>query len=163
MQMDRDGTGVSLVIMEIGAGWPDFTSAEHAPNSVVEAQLESETPEAFAARVTHRLTSLDGPLLSGLIATNGNMDPASVRLRAELARAACETMASAEGGELLLVADESAEDDVRHGLMALAGTLCGDLVGDNVSVRVRFPGTRSDSGVVRKAPRASADDLVAEG
>lgn len=156
MDMDYDETGVSLVVMEAGAGWPDLAGAHHAPNAVVEAQLANESPPDFQARVAHRMGSLDGPLAFGLIATNGNMDPDSVDARSRIARAACAQMASAEGGELLLVADETAADDVRHGLMALAG----ELVGDNVSVRVRFPQTRSDSGVVPTAPVAAAAEPV---
>ncbi len=157
MEMDNDETGVSLVVMEVGAGWPEMAGADHAPNSVVEAQLAGETSADFEARVTHRILSLDGPLRFGLIASNGNMDPAFARMRSQIARVACRCMAQAEGGELLLVADEQADDATRHGLMALAGTLCGEI--DNVSVRVRFPGTRSDSGVVRTAPVAAAAEL----
>jgi hypothetical protein len=160
MDMDSDETRVSLIVMEAGAGWPEMTGAHHAPNSVVEAQLAGEAPEDFAARVKHRMSSLDGPIVFGLIATNGNMDPAALELREDIARAACRHMASAEGGELLLVADESVADGVRHGLMALAGALCGELAGDNVSVRVRFPETRSESGVVPTAP--VVEPVVAE-
>ncbi len=151
MDMDNDETRVSLVVMEAGAGWPEMAGGHHAPNSVIEAQLPSEAPDHFLTRVKHRMETLDGPIAFGLIATNGNMDPESVDMRARIARATCSQMASAEGGELLLVADESAADNVRHGLMALAG----ELVGDNVSVRVRFPQTRSDSGLVPKAPVAA--------
>jgi len=160
MDMDSDETRVSLVVMEAGAGWPEMAGAHHAPNSVVEAQLAGEPPADFAGRVKHRMGSLDGPIVFGLIATNGSMDAASVELREDIARAACRHMASAEGGELLLVADESVADDVRHSLMALAGGLCGELAGDNVSVRVRFPETRIDSGLVPTAP--VAEPVVAE-
>lgn len=160
MDMDCDETRVSLVVMEVGAGWPELDGAQHAPNSVVEAQLAGEAPEEFAARVLHRIESLDGPIVFGLVASNGNMDPASLRARKDVASAACRHMAAAEGGELLLVADESAADTVRHGLMELAGALCG-VAGDGVAVRVRFPETRSDSGVVPKA-RVAVDSLAAE-
>jgi len=165
MHMDYDEPGVSLVVMEAGASWPDWVGAHHAMNSVVEAQPASELPEDFAARVTHRLMTLDprsGPLVSGLIATNGDMDPASVRMRAQIARSACSAMASARGGELLLVTDERVADEVRHGLMSLAGTLCGELAGSDVSVRVRFPEARSESGVIRRAPVVAPDVLLAE-
>lgn len=160
--MDSDETSVSLVVMEVGAGWPEMAGAQHAPNSVVEAQLVGEAPEEFEARVTHRIESLDGPLVFGLIASNGNMDAVSVQTRAQIAREACRHMAAAKGGELLLVADEGVRDDVRHGLMSLAGALCGELGSDNVSVRVRFPETRAESGVVPKAPVAVVEPPLAE-
>ena len=59
----------------------------------------------------------------------------------------------------MLAGDVTASEDVRHVLFTLAGTLCDDLRGTQVSVRVRFDTVRPAPGAsgVRKsvAPPAS--------
>ena len=49
---------MSIVVLEAGAAWPAWLTEYQrlAPNAVVIAQARTEEPEAFRARVVHRIT-----------------------------------------------------------------------------------------------------------
>ena len=67
-------------------------------------------------------------------------------------------------GELVLAAHANADAEQRHELFALAGTLCDELGGTEVTVRVRFGSGRPESGVsgVMKSVAPGANPDAAE-
>lgn len=161
--MLNDETGVALVALEAGASWPAWLGKPHprTPNTVVEAQLAEETPEEYATRVLHRIARGDlgtGGLKMGLVATNGDNSGEALIARANIARALCAAMNRDGGGELLLVADGNVEDESRHGLLALAGTLIDELGGRSVNVRVRF--REPQSGVMRRVAKVGLEPAL---
>jgi hypothetical protein len=153
-----DETGVALVALEAGASWPSWLGKPHprTPNTVVEAQLVEESAGEYATRVLHRVArggAGTGPLKLGLIATNGDSSEAATAARSKIARGLCAAMNQNGGGELLLVADGTMTEDARHSLLALAGTLIDQLGFGGVGVRVRFPDTERESGVMPRVAR----------
>jgi hypothetical protein len=149
MQEPSEGDA-SLVVVEAGAKWPTCAGEyqQTQPNSVVEIQAESESGAAFVARVRRRIAALRtrGNVRVGLLAANGEVDRAAKHAKYELARVLARALEGS--GELVLTASLASGDaeSLRHELFALAGALCDELKGDNVSVSVRFSDAR-ESGM----------------
>ena len=143
---------LSVVVLELGASWPPWLAEyqKHAPNSVVIAQSAGEPSPAFAQRIARKadeIGSHDAIIHAGLLVSNGALDAESVGARELICSHLLRLMVQKQRGELVLAADMTAGDDVRHELFALAGTLCDDLRGSAVSVRVRFDTIRPPSAV----------------
>jgi hypothetical protein len=94
----------------------------------------------------------------GLLLSNGRTDDASVDARYRMARAVLRSMSDAGVGELLLAAEAHLGDEARHQLFALAGTLCDELYGADLSVRVRFYVRHPSSGTIRLSDVGSNDE-----
>ena len=156
---------LSVVVLELGSSWPPWLAEyqKHAPNSVVVAQSAGESSASFAQRIarkTDELGSHDAVIHAGLLVSNGALDAESVAARELICSHLLHLMIQKQHGELVLAADVTAGDDVRHELFALAGTLCDDLRGSEVSVRVRFDSVRPTnavSGVMKTVPSAAGD------
>ena len=161
---------ISLIVLEFGASWPAWLADRQrdTPNAVIEAQAASESATEFAVRVIRRVEALGSRrrfARLAVIATNGETDEESIAARYRIARAMLHTMANLDAagagtdaaGELVLAAD--AGDEARHGLFALAGTLCDELRGNtNLGVSVRFSQDDLSSRTVRSV-RPSAPDF----
>ena len=167
-----DETLLSVVVLELGSSWPPWLAEyqRHAPDSVVVAQSADEAPPDFAQRMgrkVHEIGSRDVAIHAGLLVCNGSLDVASVISRRLICMSLLELMIEKQRGELVLAADVSAGDDIRHELFALAGTLCDELRGGEVRVRVRFDSVRPAKGVsgVMKTvapPAAAAAEVGSE-
>ena len=70
-------------------------------------------------------------------------------------------MARSGNGEIVLTSD--GDDEVRQSLFALAGTLCEDLRGSELGVRVRFSEQQASSRTMRSVRPSSPDIAVSEG
>jgi hypothetical protein len=158
-----DEAMLSVVVLELGSAWPPWLVEyqQHAPNSVVIAQSADESGSNFALRITRKMDEIaarDLTIHAGLMVCNGRLDAASVVARERMCAALLRVMLQKQHGELVLAGDVTASEDVRHVLFTLAGTLCDDLRGTKVSVRVRFDSVRpapSVSGVMKSvAPPA---------
>jgi len=149
----------SMVVMEVGAIFPPFVAEyqKSAPNSLVEVQTTSESPAQFAQRVIRKLELVNGDLRVAIVAANAETHEDSAAARYRIARALLRVMAKRGSGEIVLTSD--ATDDVRQALFALAGTLCEDLRGTDLGVRVRFSGAGAESGTIRSV-RPSSPDLA---
>ena len=155
---------LSVVVLELGSAWPPWLVEyqQRAPNSVVIAQSADESGADFAQRIARKMdeiTSRDLAIHAGLRVCNGRLDPASVAARERMCGALLRVMLQKQHGELVLAGDVSASEDVRQVLFALAGTLCDELRGTQVSVRVRFDTVRpapGSSGVMKTVPATSA-------
>jgi hypothetical protein len=159
---------LSVVVLELGSTWPPWLGEyqKQAPNSVVIAQSAGESGAEFAQRITRKMDEIaarDALIHAGLLVCNGALDADSVAGRERICSALLHVMLQKQHGELVLAGDTTADDQLRHALFALAGTLCDELRGTKVSVRVRFdtvrpaPGT---SGVMKSVapPGDEADD-----
>jgi hypothetical protein len=156
---------LSIVVLEAGAAWPAWLTEYQrlAPNAVVIAEARSEAAESFEARVVHRVeeaTTHSGPRVRvGVMVLADPTNHAREPGRKNIARALLRAMGAAHEAELVLAGDSQELDASRHELFALAGTLCEELGGTHVSVRVRFTNTKS--GVMRVvAPSSPEVDVL---
>ncbi len=92
-----------LIVVELGADWPSAALAATSRACRVLVQDESESPAAFAVRVGEQLNGLQarGIALSGaVLSCNERLDEHARGARAQLARAAANSLARHRGGEL---------------------------------------------------------------
>ena len=160
---------LSVVVLELGSSWPPWLVEyqKHAPNSVVIAQSAGESGAEFAQRIARKMDEVgshDSVIHAGLLVSNGALDEASVAARERICSHLLRVMIQKQCGELVLAADVTAGDDIRHELFALAGTLCDDLRGSPVSVRVRFDTLRPSavSGVMKTAGSTEDTDAASK-
>jgi hypothetical protein len=158
-----DESLLSVVVLELGASWPPWLAEyqKHAPNSVVVAQSAGESSALFAQRIARKADEIgahEATIHAGLLVSNGALDAESVAARELICSHLLRLMIQKQRGELVLAADVTAGEDVRHELFALAGTLCDGLRGSEVSVRVRFDTIRpasAPSGVMKTVASSS--------
>jgi hypothetical protein len=152
-----DETLLSVIVLEFGSTWPPWLAEyqARAPNSMVIVQSADESAPIFVQRIGRKMDEIaarDAAIHAGLLVSNGALDTASIDARQAICAALLRVMLKKQRGELVLASDVTAGDDVRHQLFALAGTLCDELGGTKVSVRVRFDTIRpspSASGVMK--------------
>jgi hypothetical protein len=156
----------NFIVLELDASWPDWISelARDESAFIIEEQADDETADELSQRIVRRVHELAQqrlPLDVGLLLTNGTTDDASVDARYRMARAVLRSMSDAGAGELLLAAEAHIGDEARHQLFALAGTLCDELYGADLSVRVRFYTRAARSGTMPSMkPPGSNDEPV---
>lgn len=158
---------MSIVVLEAGATWPLWLTEYQriAPNAVVVAQDSAESAEAFGKRVVHRIAdaiSKSGSRVRvGVLVAASSRDEARAPMREGVARAILKALGSQQEAELVLASEGGEADPSRQELFTLAGTLCEELAGTSVNVRVRFTGK---SGVMRSvgSPAADADALASK-
>ena len=161
---------LSVVVLELGSSWPPWLVEyqKHAPNSLVIAQSADESGSDFALRITRKMDEIaarDLTIHAGLMVCNGRLDIASVQARERMCGALLRVMVQRQHGELVLAGDVTASEDVRHVLFTLAGTLCDDLRGTQVSVRVRFDTVRpapSTSSVMKSVAPPAAEPVTSD-
>jgi hypothetical protein len=153
----------SIVVMETGALFPSFVGEyqQSAPNSLVEVQMANESPAQFALRVIRKLDQVPLDLRAAIVATNGETHEECAAARYRIARAILRIMARSGNGEIVLTSD--GEDEVRQSLFALAGTLCEDLRGSELGVRVRFSERQASSRTMLSVRPSSPEIVLNEG
>jgi hypothetical protein len=153
---------MSIVVLEAGAAWPAWLTEYQklAPNAVVIAQAQSESCESLRTRVAHRV----GEALSddamrvrvGVIVAADVEGERRGEARESIARTLLQAMRTQSGeAELVLAGDNDDLEASRHELFALTGTLCEELGGSKVSVRVRF--SNAKSGIMRSVTPSTPD------
>ncbi|RYZ02785.1 MAG: hypothetical protein EOO73_30450 [Myxococcales bacterium] len=162
--LESSDDSMSIVVLEAGAAWPGWLAEYQrlAPNSVVIAQASAESPQSFQARVLSRVAeararSDAAHVRIGVLVAAHDPEQKRAELRRRVARSLVEAMspASAHDRELVLAGDSDDLNQSRHELFALAGTLCDELRGKRINVRVRF--TSAHSGVMRTVTPSSPD------
>jgi hypothetical protein len=155
---------MSIVVLEAGAAWPPWLTEYQrlAPNAVVIAQARSDAPDAFRSRVVHRIADATvgtgARVRVGVIVAGDSQDDARLALREQVARAILKAMGTGREAELVLAGDAQELEGPRHELFGLAGALCQELGGTNVSVKVRFSsGPHTKSGVMRTVTPSTPD------
>ena len=153
---------MSIVVLEAGAAWPPWLTEYQrlAPNAVVIAQAATESADSFQSRVLHRVAeaasgSSGARVRVGVIVSADSPTQERVALRQNVARGLLEAMGSGHEAELVLAGDSEELEASRQQLFELAGTLCEELGGSLVNVRVRF--SNSKSGVMRSVSPSSPD------
>jgi hypothetical protein len=153
---------MSIVVLEAGAAWPAWLTEYQklAPNAVVIAQARSESCESLGARVAHRVGEAlndDGVRVRVGVIVAADVDGESRgAARESIARTLIRAMRAQSGeADLVLAGDNDDLEASRHELFALTGTLCEELGGSKVSVRVRF--SNAKSGIMRSAAPSAPD------
>ena len=154
---------MSIVVLEAGAAWPPWLTEYQrlAPNAVVIAQAATESADFFQARVLHRVVDAvasngqHARVRVGVIVSVDSPAQERVVLRQNVARGLLKAMGTAHEAELVLAGDSEELEASRQQLFELAGTLCEELGGTSVNVRVRF--SNSKSGVMRSVAPSSPD------
>lgn len=157
---------MSIVVLEAGASWPSWLSEYQrlAPNAVVIAQAAAESAAGFESRVLHRIVeasvSGNGRIRVGVIVSADMGSESRLAMRQSVSRALIKAMGTSHEAELVLAGDSDELEASRHEMFALAGTLCEELGGSRVSVRVRF--SNGKSGVMRSVSPSNPeiDSLV---
>lgn len=147
-----------LVVVELGAEWPSAALGATSSTRRVLAQDESESPAAFAARVAEQLNGLQAggvSLSSAVLACSERLDNHAHGARAELARAAANSLARNRGGELELVATDRNEGRSRPALSALVSALSKEWQSAAVVAKLRF-GSESAEDQSVEEPSAEA-------
>lgn len=155
---------MSIVVLEAGAVWPPWLTEYQrlAPNAVVIAQAATESADLFQSRVLHRVAEAAATgkgvrvrVRVGVIVSVDSPTEERVMLRQNVARGLLKAMSTGHEAELVLAGDSEELEASRQQLFELAGTLCEELGGTRVNVRVRF--SNSKSGVMRAASPSSPD------
>jgi len=157
---------LSVVVLELGSTWPPWLAEyqAQAPNSMVIAQSADESAAIFAQRIQRKMDEIaarDVVIHAGLLVCNGVLDEATSQARQAISDSLVRVMLKKQRGELVLASDVTVGDAVRHQLFALAGTLCDELRGTRVSVRVRFDTLRPGpavSGVMKSVGAAASSE-----
>ncbi len=161
--LENSGDLMSIVVLEAGAAWPPWLSEYQrlAPNAVVIAQASAESSEVFEARVLHRIAEASQSkwlrVRVGVIVSADQDGQDRSGLRRNVARALLSAMGTSQEAELVLSGDSEELEASRHQLFALAGSLCEELSGTRINVRVRFASGRS--GVMRSVNPSSPELL----
>lgn len=163
--LENSGDLMSIVVLEAGAGWPTWLADYQrlAPNAVVIAQASAETSDVFESRVLHRIAEAASAkwlrVRVGVIVSADRPGHDRGALRRSVARALLKAMGTSQEAELVLAGDGEELDASRHELFELAGSLCEELGGALVNVRVRFTSARS--GVMRSVTSSSPELMPA--
>jgi hypothetical protein len=146
------GAAKCLVVVELGASCPAFVSDMRSDCWVHQQQAEESATE-FAERIVESVRGLGASArvaLAVLVCSDQAVPSPAARKRCGLGIA--DLLARSGEGELLLMANPGAGDQLRQELFELAETLCERLVGTAVGVRVRF--SELQSGIASARPVA---------
>jgi hypothetical protein len=148
MRKRTNGSGL-LIVVELGAEWPDSMKADAAIRRVI-AQLEGETPALFAERaastVDQGFTGRTGIQLATMaLSCNERIDEAADAARRKLAGLALGAMAKHKTGKVYLTASPRSSGRLRHSLSALAQGLQQEWRTAGLEVSVEF-GEEARSG-----------------
>lgn len=159
---EDEAVGACVVVVEHGAEWfgtATERSMDDVRGRVMVVQQPGESPAELTLRVRRRalsLTQSKTPVTVAVMAVSDSSDEATFEARCQIARCLLQVM---NGGvpNLVLSAPPNMPDAGRHELLAIAGTLTGQLYGSPVEVSVRFPTAparlaNTASGLHRIAP-----------
>jgi hypothetical protein len=154
MSARSDGP-ISIVVMEAGAHWPRWFRAldRNGANSLVQVQADGEDEDRLLSRVIGRARSLSGRGCVQLcvLACNENTSAQALAVRARIATGLVRRMLAGNLGELVMTAEADIDDELRHELLALAGTLCEQFHDTKITVSVRFSSRAPRSAVRLRA------------
>jgi hypothetical protein len=151
----RSDSPISIVVMEAGARWPSWFRGldRNGANSLVQVQADGEDGQRLVARVLERARSLSGRGCVQLcvLACSERTDPQALASRLHIARALVHSMLASAQGELVMTVEADIDDELRHELLALAGTLCDEFHQTKITVSVRFSSKAPRSAVRLRA------------
>ncbi|MEI9948062.1 MAG: hypothetical protein WDO74_03555 [Pseudomonadota bacterium] len=132
-----------LIVVELGAEWPtlEIEASRNAKARRVLAQDETESPAAFALRVSEQLSSSfpSGVTLgSVLVACSERIDAQAQAGRAELARSVASSLGRAGGGSLSFVACDRNDARSKPAFSTLLGEVTRQWQSAGVEVKLSF-------------------------
>ncbi len=132
-----------LIVVELGAEWPTAESeaSRNAKARRVLAQDETESPAAFALRVSEQLSSSfpsGVALASVVVACNERIDAHAQGGRAELTRSLASALGRAGGGSLTFVACDRNDARSKPVLSTLLGEVTRQWQSAGVEVKLSF-------------------------
>jgi len=154
-----------LIVVELGAEWPSAElESRTAKARRVFAQDETESPVAFAQRVTEQLSrSFPSGVAVGsvVVACSERIDAHAQGARTDLARAMAGLLGRAGGGGLSFVASDRNEERSKPVLSSLLGELNREWQSAGVEVKLSFGQSplavaAGESAEAGSSPRASA-------
>jgi hypothetical protein len=151
----RSENPISIVVMEAGARWPSWFRAldRSGANSLVQVQADGERADQLVSRVLERAGELSsrGCVQLCVLACNERTCPQALAVRLRIARGLVDSMLSSAQGELVMTVEADIDDELRHELLALAGTLCDEFHQTKITVSVRFSSKGPRSAVRLRA------------
>src|SRR6478735_11495835 len=132
-----------LIVVELGAEWPasEIEASRNTRARRVLAQDETESPAAFALRVSEQLGSsfASGVSLgSVIVACSERIDPLAQSGRAELARVAASALGRSGGGSLTFVACDRNGARSKPSLASLLSDVTRQWQSAGVEVKLSF-------------------------
>ncbi len=139
---EQDGCGaMALVAVERGGRCPDW-ARDNSPSTLVIRQEAAETSPEFARRVAHNISGLvrEAKQLRRLVLVVTKATDESTDARGAMIRAALYAMAERKAGNIVLSAQDTADDDLRRELFALVGAWSAHLpIGPVLGIRFGEP------------------------
>ncbi|HEY3666061.1 MAG TPA: hypothetical protein VGL19_08685 [Polyangiaceae bacterium] len=150
-----------LVVVELGADWPSRVHGElclltRTGARRVLAQRDSESPTAFAQRVSEQLDGLFArgvTLGNSVVSCNERLDDCATRARFELCRAAASAMARGAGGRLRVSACDRNQGRSRAAFATLESELRLEWQSAGVELDLHFVGDVAEPAVVTQVAR----------
>lgn len=132
-----------LIVVELGAEWPtsELEAARNAKARRVLAQDETESPAAFALRVSEQLSSSfpsGVALASAVVACSERIDAHAQSGRAELARTLAGALGRAGGGSLSFVASDRNDARSKPAFSTLLSDVTREWQSSGVEVKLSF-------------------------
>lgn len=147
---------VAVVAVEHGGRPPAWAQVGVAGTLVI-LQRPDETPAGFARRVVHRISeAASGSKLERFVLSVVRSTEGSLAARGAIVQAALHAMSGRGAGNILLSAEDTADDDLRRELFALVGAWSPHLpAGPALGVRFGQPlrGVRRCGAVQRERGR----------
>jgi hypothetical protein len=151
----RSDSPTSIVVMEAGARWPSWFRAldRNGANSLVEVQADGEDEQRLVSRVLERARCLSGrgSVHRCVLACSESTTPRALAARSRIARGLVGSMLASTQGEFVMTVEADVDDELRHELLALAGTLCDEFHQAKITVSVRFSSKAPRSAVRLRA------------
>jgi hypothetical protein len=156
-----------LVVVEDPARVPaDFLlkSTQEGDGVTVLVQ-DHDTPRTLAARTMRRLADVEragNKVNQAVVVVGAGKDADALAARCVLVRVLLAHLVRAGSGEVVLAAEGVTDSELRHQLLALAGTLAGEVGASGVAIRVRFepdPPPLARTGA--RSPERDAERAVA--
>lgn len=134
--------------------------------SVTVLVQDHDSAHRLAVRTMRRLASVERTgkrLTQAVVVVGSDKDASALAARCVLVRVLLAHLVRAGAGEVVLTAGGDTDSELRHQLLALAGTLAGEVGSSGVAIRVRFgqdarPPARAGA---RRAPPPSAEYALA--
>lgn len=156
---------VSILVIESGGyslpwlkreGSGQLSAGQVSPDVMVISQLAGEPPQVFATRVMRRMARLErSTVVSRAVLVCGpRSDELSLAARARVSQALLASLQVAPFAKLTLAAPQSAPDQLRHQLLAIAGTMLEQVRGVAISVQL------GDGGSTRRGALTETAEIA---
>lgn len=156
---------VSILVIESGGyslpwlkreGSGQLSAGQVSPDMMVISQLAGEPPHVFATRVMRRMARLERATVvsRAVLVCGSRSDELSLAARARVSQALLASLQVAPFAKLTLAAPQAASDQLRHQLLAIAGTMLEQVPGVGISVQL------GDGGSTRRGALTETAEIA---